>query len=243
MFPGSNIAYYLMYIVGFAVMMVIDVKTCGSYGIKKKTAVGYTLYTYFAGVAGAMIMGSIYTAVSHAYGYSSGSRVAIFGAVIFTPLFLLIMLMFTKSDKRRVMDMLTPGIFIILACAKFGCFLYGCCPGFVCESGIYNPHLGKTVFPEQLLESLSMIVLIVLLQLIFKRTKRFVPGTAYPITAAAYSVFRFCWEEARYYEAEELSNIVFGLTFWQLWCIGVFIVSIAVTAVLLAHERRRNKIH
>lgn len=234
MFKYSEYVYYLMYIVGFAIMMIINLKNYKQYGVKKKSARNYTLITYVYGVAGAMIMGKIFSACAHYFNSAKGSTVAIFGAVIFTPVFLLITLKLQKKDASSYMDMLTPGIFIILTCAKFGCFLGGCCAGFPCETGlcIYNPQLEMKVFPVQICEVITMVALILVTQKLFKTAKWYVKGMAYPVTAAAYSVIRFGWEFARYYEVEELGKVFLGLTFWQLWCIFVFVVSVICTVVI-----------
>lgn len=238
MFPGSDIVYKLMYVVGFAIMMIINLKTCDSHLISKKEAVLHTLFTYAAGVAGAMIMGKIYTAVAAPLGDTNGSNVAIFGAVVFTPIFLILLFLIDKTDIKENMDMFAPGIFAILACAKFGCMCEGCCAGFAWEHGIYNPKLDMRVFPVQIFEVVTMIAVICLTQLFFKKTKNYVDGTAYPITAAVYSVTRFCWEEARYYPDERLKHILGVFTFWQIWCIIVFIVCTVIT-ILLYRETKK----
>ena len=115
MFSGSEYLYYVMYLVGFAIMMILNIKDRARYKIEKRKAVIYTLITYVYGVVGAMIMGSIYTAAAKHLGSNEVSRVAIFGAVIFTPIFLVLTFLLMRSDWRRNLDFLTPGIFIILA--------------------------------------------------------------------------------------------------------------------------------
>ncbi len=232
MFSGSEYLYYVMYLVGFAIMMILNIKDRARYKIEKRKAVIYTLITYVYGVVGAMIMGSIYTAAAKHLGSNEVSRVAIFGAVIFTPIFLVLTFLLMRSDWRRNLDFLTPGIFIILACAKLGCFLDGCCAGFAWEKGIYNPRLGFKVFPVQIFESATMVIVIIATQLFCRKYKNYVKGMAYPVTAAVYSVTRFCWEEARYYSTQELSDVFLGLTFWQLSCIFVFLASIIMILVL-----------
>lgn len=242
MFKGSEYAYYGMYLVGFAIMMIINIKDCRRFKIEKKKAVIYTLYTYAAGVVGAMIMGKIFTAISRSVGENSGSRAAIFGAVMFTPIILVVTFLILKSDFRRNMDMLTPGIFIILVCAKFGCFLNGCCPGVVCNFGVYNPEIGEKVFPVQIFEVITMTAVIVFTQMYFKKSKNYVKGSAYPITAAAYSVTRFCWEEARYYASDNLKNLFLGLSFWQICCITVFAVSVILIIILHSDKVKKADI-
>ena len=148
-----------MYLVGFAIMMLVNLKTHKRYQLKKSITVIITLITFGAGVAGAMIMGDLYTQVAEKLG-SEGSGVAIFGAVFFTPIFMTIVALLFGESWRKIMDLLTPGIFIILACAKFGCFMAGCCPGIECSFGVYNPKFELTMFPSQLFESITMAIVV-----------------------------------------------------------------------------------
>lgn len=236
MFKGSLCAYYAMYLVGFAVMMLVSRRTCARYGVGKKEATSCTLLAYVAGVAGAMLMGRIFTAVSAAVGEPSASGVAIFGAVIFSPLILLAALRMMKLNVAAMFDLLTPGIFLILTCAKFGCALYGCCPGIPWDRGIYNPHVGEKVFPVQICEVLTMAAVILLTQWFVRRSRRFRPGMAYPLTAGAYAFTRFFWEFARYYDSDRMRHFFLGMSFWQLACILTF----AVSAVLLSVIRKKT---
>lgn len=235
MFEGSEYAYYGMYLVGFAIMMLVNLKTHKKYELKKLVTVIITLITYFAGVYGAMIMGSAYTALIEKFD-AGGSSVAIFGAVVFTPIFMTVVALLLGQSWRKVMDMLAPGIFIILACAKFGCFMAGCCPGRECSFGVYNPKLELTVFPSQLFESITMAFVVAFCFWYAFRFKKCRSGSVYPVTAAVYSVTRFCWEFMRYYKYEEMRHIMFGMTFWQFWCIVVILLSI-VWIILLKSEK------
>lgn len=238
MFEGSKYAYYAMYLVGFAIMMVINLKAYKKYDLSKKTAVIFTMITYFVGVAGAMVMGSMYTAAVAKYegGYSN---VAIFGAVFFTPIIMSLVALIAAKPWRKIMDLLAPGIFIILTCAKFGCFMAGCCPGRECSFGIYNPILELKVFPSQLFESITMCFVVAFCFWYGFRCKKHISGSLYPVTAAVYSVTRFCWEFMRYYKVEEMRHMMLGMTFWQFWCLVVIILSI-VWIILLSSKQLEN---
>ncbi len=237
----GKIVYYSMYLVGFAIMMVISIKNCQKHNIVKKRAIAMTVFTYFAGVSGALLMGKIFTLVANATGSTNGSTVAIFGAVIFTPLFLLFAFLLTEkvlvavkqSCWRDNIDLLTPGIFVILTCAKFGCIFGECCHGILCESfGIYNSRLEAKVFPIQIFETITMLGVLFLSQYLLTKKDIFPRGSAYPLTASIYSTTRFCWEFLRYYENEKLRHLFLGLTFWQLCCIIVIVTSVLVLIYL-----------
>lgn len=246
MFEGSSIIYKGMYLVGFALMMIYSIKKCEKHNITRTRAIVMTLVTYVSGVGGALIMGKVFTVISESLGLEQSSSVAIFGAVMFTPLFLLLFFAITEkllvavkpSSWRSNLDLLTPGIFIILTCAKFGCIFAGCCQGFLCDSfGIYNPILEAKVFPIQIFEVITMIAVLLLCSFLLKKKHIFPTGSAYPLTAAIYSTTRFFWEFARYYESNELRHLFLGMSLWQICSLLVICISIIVIFKLRTKEK------
>lgn len=237
MFEKASIFYNSMYAVGFAIMMILNLRTHEKHNIKKNKAVLYTFFTYICGVIGALIMGKIYSLACSAVGYNETSKVAIFGAIIFVPLLMLIFPV-KKGDYKNLMDMLAPGVLVILLCAKFGCFIMGCCHGKPSSFGVQYIGADEKYFPVQLFEVISMLVVLLLTQLYFKKTRRFTAGTAYPITFASYSVTRFFWEFFRYYEHDRLRHFFLNMTFMQLCCIFVFVTSVVIVAVLKSKAKK-----
>lgn len=240
MFPGSDTFYKLMYVVGFAIMMVVNLKTHKKYRLTTKNTIIITLITYVAGVTGALIMGNFYTTLMTSKGFSIDSRVAIFGAVVFTPLFMTIASFILKQDWRRVIDMLAPGIFIILACAKFGCFCSGCCHGIECSFGVMSPIINVTVFPIQIVEVFFMCFIIWFSFWYALKSNRYVKGAVYPATTVIYCFMRFFAEFLRYYEMPEQRDILFNMTFWQLCCVSVSII--CVVWLFIVHSKKVRSI-
>ncbi|MCQ2462596.1 MAG: prolipoprotein diacylglyceryl transferase, partial [Clostridia bacterium] len=203
------------------------------------------LLTYIYGVSGALIIGKIFTDYMCSHGVYESTKVAIFGAVIFCPVFLLATVFIAeklfgakKSSWRDDMDLIAPGVFIILTCAKFGCFINGCCKGIECSFGI--TYIGSDVknFPIQIFEVCTMSLILIIAYFYTFRSGRFIRGTAYPFTAAVYSVSRFCWEYLRYYPDEEARHIIMGLTFWQFCCVLVFVSSVICFIVLKNYKEK-----
>lgn len=240
MFKGSEYFYYLMYAVGFFMTLFINLKTHDRYSLTKKKAVVYTVCMFLCGIVGALLMSDIYNACCKSIGVNENSTVSIFGAVVFAPIFMTVFFLIEKSDALRNLDMLTPGIFITLTCAKFGCFLDGCCMGVPYENGIYNPIVETRVFPVQICEVLSMIIMLVLTQTYIKKGKNVPAGFDYPLTTAVYCVIRFLWEFMRYYD-ESMRHGFFGVTFWQGWCIIMFVLS-AVMMTVLKIRSEKNRV-
>lgn len=232
MFPGSSTVYKLMYLVGFALMMVINLKTQKKYKLKTHITVIITLITYVAGVVGAMIMSNVDAKIMSSNGFNVAPSVAIFGAVIFTPIFMTIVSLILRQDWRRVIDMLAPGIFVILACAKLGCFLHGCCHGIECTPGIKYRNIDFTVFPIQIIEVFLMCLIIAFCFWYALKSERYVKGGVYPATTILYCFMRFFVEFFRYYEFEAQRHMVFGMTLWQFCCIMCILVSIVWLIVI-----------
>lgn len=231
MFDNSSYFYYGSYVVGFILMMVINLKNHDRFSISKKNAIIYTVYTYICGIIGATLMGLIYYYVHSLLGIMVNKSVCIYGAVVFTPI-LLMLFPIKKSDRVNAVDMVTPGILLILACSKVGCFINGCCRGFICEEfGILYKGAEVKHFPIQIIETGIMLLILALTQLIIRKTSLISSGKNYPFTFAAYAVSRFFVEFARYYENEEQRNLMLGFTFWQITSIIVFIVCIIILVI------------
>ena len=242
--------YYMMYYVGFFAALAVNLLFHYKYGSSRLRAGLYTL-CFAYGVIGAMIMGRVYTAVLRHVGQTGSSSVSMFGAVIFTPLFIMLTAcaetaLRNKPGKKRkksfspvgfrdnvndTLDMLTPDIFIVLACMKLGCHFRGCCYGVPMENGIYSAMAKMNVFPVQILES-STILVILLVCFFLKQAPFYRRGMAYPLTAAIYCVSRFLWEFKRYYPPET-RRLILGVTFWQFCALAVFAVSAVSVAALI----------
>ncbi len=243
-----------LYYVGFVLWFGMNLLTCKKFGISRLRAGLYTLSFLWA-VVGALIGGLFYRAVLKATDSpASPSIVAIFGGLVFTPVFVILTVTVEKALRgavnrgrgtngkaplpvvsvRDTLDLLTPGCLIVLALSKLSCHFEGCCYGIPSDHGIYSNYLKTTVFPVQLAETAT--ILLVLAALLYFRTQRdYRRGMAYPFAAALYCAGRFFWEFLRYYPPN-MQHLVLGLTLWQACCLAVFVVSV-VSLVLLRKKQ------
>ena len=212
---------------GLSMILVIILSfiNCKKHGLTKRSTLLFILAGYTLGVGCAMLMGDLYTLVAKMFD-GGGSRLAIFGVVASLPFILVVFSLLSGTSWRGVNDLFAPGAFLGLAFSKFGCFIYGCCPGIECDFGVYNRIHDKIMFPSQLFESITMILVVGFSFWYNYKYKKKIPGTAYPVTAIAYTVTRFIWEFWRYYDIEEMKHLLFGLSFWQIWCVIVFVISV-----------------
>ncbi|MBQ6118968.1 MAG: prolipoprotein diacylglyceryl transferase, partial [Clostridia bacterium] len=177
-----------LYYVGFALWLGLNLLTCKKYEISRLRAGLYTLSFLWA-VVGALIGGLVYSAVLKATDSpASPSIVAIFGGLVFTPVFIILTVTAEKAARRALnrgregkgtaplsevsvrdtLDLLTPGCLIVLALSKLSCHFEGCCYGIpwtgpfavvnTCSPVGVN---GVPLFPVQLLAAALGLLLFV----------------------------------------------------------------------------------
>ena len=247
----------MMFVLGFIFLIWYNSNFYHTYNTNRKRALWYSL-TFMYGMLGAALMGKIFTAICTAKNIDDGSSLAIFGAVLFAPILILLTILVEKwyikykwnkpvakktakkkgtlrvISCRDTLDMLTPGLFITLAFGKIGCLIEGCCFGIECSWGIHSDKIDATVFPVQLFEAITSLLILVLCYFL-KRTRFYRRGMAYPLNALFYCISRFCFEFLRYY-IPELRHLLFGITLWQGLCILVIVSSVISIIVLYKKE-------
>ena len=221
---GPLLAPTIALAIGLVVVIILSFIICKKHGISKLSTLIFILLGYGGGIYCAKLMGGLYTMVSKMYG-GGKSNVAIFGVVVGLPLVLIAASLISGKDWKKVTDLFAPGAFLGLAFSKFGCFFAHCCPGIECSFGTYNPLYEKVMFPSQLCESVTMVFVVAFSFWYSLKYKKRISGAAYPITAMLYAFTRFCWEFLRYYDLDKMKHLLFGLSFWQLWCVAVFAAS------------------
>lgn len=115
-----------------------------------------------------------------------------------------------------------------------------CCHAMGCEGGVPINFVlfNRYSFPVQLCESLSYLVITILLILYMQKAKHMILELVYPLAALLYSISRFSWE---FFMSQSQSTMFFYnlLSFRQLLMIACFLMS-AVWLVII-YMRRRNK--
>ena len=99
-----------------------------------------------------------------------------------------------RESYDSTSDFMAFPMMILYGIGRLGCLFPGCCNGYPCSWGIYNPRLEIYVFPVQILESIVALCLFgVMLYLSVKR--RFVPnGELLPMLLTVYGALRFLIE-------------------------------------------------
>lgn len=152
---------------------------------------------------------------------------------IYVPLFGLPVAKWLKIDNKRMLSLLSFGPLLVHGVSHFGCIFFGCCSGFPCSFGIYNPFYEDIRFPIQPIEAITAVAIVAYL-FIRARKKNYIPdGFEYPIMLVLFGSTRFVFEFFRYYD-QRLFWVISNLAIHALF---MFVVGI-VWIVILKRKRK-----
>lgn len=126
-----------------------------------------------------------------------------------------------KMDKKKMLSLLSFGPLLVHGISHFGCIFFGCCSGYPCSFGIYNPFYKDIRFPIQPIEAITAVAIVAYL---FYRAKKrsFVPdGLEYPIMLVLFGSTRFIFEFFRYGE-----KLIFGCSNLAFHALFMFVVGV-----------------
>lgn len=205
------------------------------YGYSKIRAICYALFFISIGMVELKLMGVIRSgALSFVSGgeYVPDTSVRIYGVVLFQPIVAYLISLFSGDKFRKVIDSFAVETFAYFAFGKLSCHLKGCCYGFPFENGVHSIVYGGKVFPVQMCETISAVLVVAILVFLTRDKFKIRTGSLFPIGTILYSIGRFGWEYCRYYVVEWEKNILLGMNFWQICCVFSIITSIIWLIVL-----------
>lgn len=233
---GKEISIVIvMYALGGVFSFVNFVLKRKRYNYSRIRAVAYALFFISIGMVELKAMGIIRSSVMSlisAGEYVPDSSARIFGVVLFQPLVAYLVSFFSGDKFRRVIDSFTTETFAYFAFGKLACHLNGCCHGFPFENGVQSIVYGGKVFPVQLCETISAVIVVAVLVFLSRDKVKLRTGSLFPIGTILYSVGRFVWEYFRYYDVHWEKNVLLGMNFWQISCVISIVISVVWLIVL-----------
>ncbi len=127
-----------------------------------------------------------------------------------------------KIDKKRMLSLLSFGPLLVHGISHLGCMFFGCCAGYPCSFGLYNPVYQDIRFPTQPIEALGAVAIVIYLILRAKKRSYVPDGKEYPLMLVLYGSSRFCFEFLR-----DNDKLLFGcsdLAFHALFMFAVGVV-------------------
>jgi hypothetical protein len=214
-----------MYDVFFALGFVSVLSGLLWYGKKLELSLGKiavtVLIVYPLVVAWMFVMFWIESGFRH---FGGNNIVRIF---IYVPLIGLPVARWLKIDKMRMLSLLSFGPLLVHGVSHLGCVFFGCCAGYPCSFGVYNPVYQDIRFPIQPIEAMGAIAIVGYL---FYRAKKrnYVPdGREYPLMLVLYGSSRFCFEFLR-----DNDKLLLGCSNLAFHALFMFVVGVVWLAVL-----------
>lgn len=137
-----------------------------------------------------------------------------------------------KMDLLKVLDLIVPFIALGQAIGRIGCLLNGCCFGRESEFGLYFKTLNQVLIPTQLYSSLLLILIYIYLR--FRQVRQHLPGEILCSYLFLYSLKRFFIEFLR----NDSPRDFYGMTFFQILCLLVFLLSLAIFVKLFVIKKK-----
>jgi phosphatidylglycerol:prolipoprotein diacylglycerol transferase len=136
-----------------------------------------------------------------------------------------------KLDLLQMCDLVAPYLALGQAIGRIGCFLNGCCYGTPVSWGVYFPSLDEHVHPTQLYDALGLLFIFFVLKWFQKHTD--VKGKIFVLYFASAAGLRFVIEFLR----GDHTDTYFGLSLYQLVCLGLVMVAFIVNSRLKAPRK------
>jgi len=207
---------YIALAAGTVLMLAVTVYLRKFYQITLWKIVLLTLMLTVFGLLGTKILFLIET------GRWSGT--SYFGAVFFTPLFMMLVAKALRLSIGDTLDLCAPAECIMLALMKVKCLIYGCCDGRL----LYATKEIAIRFPSQIVELVAALVIMVLLILLIKKGEK--KNQIYAWYMIYYGVSRFVLNCLR--DTEPFVGILPAGNFWAL-------ISIGIGVVLIYHKKKK----
>ncbi|OIO35686.1 MAG: prolipoprotein diacylglyceryl transferase [Candidatus Omnitrophica bacterium CG1_02_44_16] len=147
-----------------------------------------------------------------------------FGGLIGAVVFGVVFIRSKKMPLFSTLDLFAPYIILGQAIGRIGCFFNGCCYGMESKWGIYFPVHHATLFPSQLLDCLTLLIVFLILRSV--RVAR--EGLIFSYYIMLASLQRFLMEYAR----NDVRPFYFNLSIFQWISMGLFLCGLVLYLIL-----------
>ena len=130
-------------------------------------------------------------------GFTNWDRHHIVWGFIYIPLFVWALAKVLKCNVKAAIDFIAPGVALSQAIAHIGCTFAGCCYGFSCSWGVWNPILDTTLFPVQICETIFAFATFFICIAYAKKHNYCADTRVYPLFLILFGITRFAMEFLR----------------------------------------------
>ncbi len=150
-------------------------------------------------------------------------------AVLFIPIAVWLICLILKTNFARTLDFLTPVACINHGVSHYFCVFQGCCYGYPTDGAfsVWNEEQGARLFPIQLIEATSILLVCLFIVLYAKKQNYNTHGRSYPIHMALFGFTRFFYEFMR-----DNTDVKYQLSQFQYYCIAEFAVGVLLLILI-----------
>lgn len=223
---AANLIYSNYWILTGATLLAISLFLGHKYGIKTIKVISTVVIVFGAQSA---ITSLLFQIPLHIRG---GGVSSVVRAFVYMPLVALLCAKVFKVKWGTLCDILAPSICAAQGVGSSACIFTGCCHGYPFAYGIYNPAYEMRLFPVQLCET-GTSLLIAFYLIVLTKEKNYVPdGKSFPLMLILFGIARFMWEFFR-----NNTKVLWGCSDVALHALFMAIVGTVVYVYLIKREK------
>lgn len=220
--------YYGYHLLGFTAALIYLLLIFPKYKVHRLRGLALAACTYLTAYA---LMLVLYWIITGSFGGQNVIRI-----FLFVPLILLLYSVTFDVDYRTSLDFAAPVLCIAQAFGKIGCTVSGCCESHIEVSwGVYNPYTETFLFPVQIAEGVTALVIAVAVIAIAWRGRFACGGRTMAWMWVMFGPTRVIWE---FFRAGE--KLFLGLSELALWSIAL---TVAGVIWLILSKNKEKKEH
>ena len=247
---GRNIPIYgILFMIGLLLGAVLGAIRCKRRNIPRMEAVVAACFTAIGGILGAKLL-SVLTSIdviraNHlSFWEVMRNGFVFYGGLIGGAIGMFLYCKIYKADTLAYFDVFAVSVPIGHSLGRVGCFLTGCCFGMEYdgplsvvykEAADHNVPLNTPLLPIQLIEAFCLVVLYVVLEITYFKTKK--KGLCTSIYFLTYAVMRFTLEFLR---GDKVRGIHAGLSTSQWISLGIVIAWAVIFALYVWNKRKAS---
>lgn len=225
----GQLLYNVFFVAGFVAVFLYAMVNGKKYGIPKGKALLYIIIVYFVSLLWMFFQCWVENGFK---GWGGNNIVRTF---VWVPLAAWPAGKLLKVDWVRGCDFVAPCVPLVQGVAHWGCIFAGCCHGYACSWGIYNPLLDQNVFPCPPVEALTALIVVFIVCGYEKRQNYKPNGLAYPLMLMLFGYSRFLLEFLR-----DNQKIAFGISTLALHALFMALVGTAVYVTIKEQPKIRK---
>lgn len=224
----SDDIYNSIVIIAFAAQMLFLIFYRKKYGLTLWQSIVAVLVIYPASYFWMLVLAWVEN------GFKNWGANNIVRVYVYAPLICIAAAKLIKLPSRKIIDYVAPSMALQQVIGHSVCPFAGCCQGYACSWGIWNPGSGTRLFPNQWLECIVSVIIVWYLLRLAKQEKYAGTGRVYAMFLLIFGGTRFFLEFLR--DNEKLILGVSGLALHAL-----FMVLVGTAWLMVLYEKDKKQ--